>query len=283
MAIDPFRAKVSAPGGVALASSYWRPEGEATGLVVLAHGWGEHHRRYEELARAMNGRGLAVWGYDQRGHGDSGGRRGHVTRFDQLVEDLAWVTDHALTFVSPEVPLLLVGHSMGGLVVLRALQTQALSPAAACVSAPWLKTAATVPPWKLQLAGLLDRVMPWLPIPNRLDPTTRTRDAEMIRAVQKDRMVHGWMTSRFFREIGWAQGQVLAHDQPLKMPLLVIIPGDDLVVDADATRHFAEKDPGSPTEIIHVPAARHEPFHEVDRETRFDEVGRFFAKVLDAA
>lgn len=252
--------------------------GTSRGTVVLVHGWGEHHGRYGPLTRVLTASGFDVWGYDQRGHGRSGGRRGDAPSFSCLVDDLVRVVRHAR--VTEEPPLLLLGHSMGGLVTIRALQEKALEPLAACVSAPWLATAEPVPAWKRALARVLLRIYPSLPIPNPLRPERLTRDEAMIRAYRDDPWIHGWMTPRLFHGVEEAQRRALTGTEPLALPILFIVPEADPVVDAGATLHFVRRLGGSAARVLPVPDARHEPFNELDRTACFDEVGRFFNEVV---
>jgi len=91
------------------------------GVVLLVHGLGEHAGRYDHVARRLNGWGFAVRGYDQYGHGESGGVRGALPARTRLLDDLADLIESSRARVRPGTPLLLLGHSMGGLVLRSAL------------------------------------------------------------------------------------------------------------------------------------------------------------------
>ena len=91
------------------------------GVVILVHGLGEHAGRYDHVARRLNDWGFAVRGYDQYGHGESGGPRGGLTADDRLLTDLADIIDSTRLRMPKACPLILLGHSMGGLVAARAL------------------------------------------------------------------------------------------------------------------------------------------------------------------
>ncbi|WP_182346723.1 alpha/beta hydrolase [Tomitella gaofuii] len=102
-------------GGVELYWRSWTPtEAPPKGLVVLVHGMGEHCGRYDHVADALLARGYAVAAHDHRGHGRSGGRRSYIDRMDNLVADIGTAFDRARATV-PDVPAVMVGHSMGGL------------------------------------------------------------------------------------------------------------------------------------------------------------------------
>jgi alpha-beta hydrolase superfamily lysophospholipase len=108
-------------GGVTVTAYRWDPEGTPTGVVQLSHGMGEHVRRYDALAAALNGRGLVVYGQDHRGHGaTAGGPDGHGVLGDdgwvELVADIGRLTD-LIRGEHPDLPLVLLGHSMGSFAV----------------------------------------------------------------------------------------------------------------------------------------------------------------------
>ena len=275
------RPPVRADDGTRLHVGVWNAQESSRGLVVLVHGWGEHHGRYGELAAFLGGLDLEVWGYDLRGHGRSGGRRGHARHFSDLTQDLRCVVDRAREGHSDERPLLLLGHSMGGLVALRAVQSRVVHPAALCLSAPWLDAAVPIPAWKEWMGRVLNRVFPSLPVPNPLDPELLTHDEAKIREHREDPLVHGWMTARLYHEVLAAQSRALESGEGLGVPTLFLLPADDPVVDTGVTLQFVRRMAGEGVRHIVVPDSRHELFNEVDRSARFDEVGRFFQEVLD--
>ncbi|MFW6206258.1 MAG: alpha/beta fold hydrolase, partial [Gemmatimonadota bacterium] len=157
-------------GDVPIRYRSWSPEdGDPGAVLLLVHGLFEHSRRYDELGRALAHDGIATFAMDLRGHGQSGGRRGHVPRFDRFLDDLERF--HRQVAAShPGVPPFLLGHSMGGLIVLRYLQQRGPDVVGAVISAPWLGTAVEVPAWQRVLAAVMDRVLPILPFPSDLAP-----------------------------------------------------------------------------------------------------------------
>src|SRR5215211_4098720 len=101
-------------------------------LVVLVHGYGEHIGRYEHVAAALNARGCAVVGPDHRGHGKSPGEPALVEDFEPIVEDLRAVVQDA----RGDLPVVMVGHSMGGLIAIRYAQRHPEDLAGLVLSAP---------------------------------------------------------------------------------------------------------------------------------------------------
>lgn len=106
--------------GVPLFVRTWLPNGEAKGVVHLAHGMAEHSARYERLAQALTDAGYAAWIHDHRGHGETSteeGDRGYFADthgWDTAVEDLHTVS-LAIQAAHPDLPLFFLGHSMGSL------------------------------------------------------------------------------------------------------------------------------------------------------------------------
>lgn len=261
--------------GVVLRSIRWSPsgpDGAVRGRVVLVHGLGEHVGRYRELGAHLASMELAVFGYDQRGHGESKGRRGVLPAFELLLEDL----DHVVGRVEREVPgtgpPFLVGHSLGGLVVLRYLQSRRPGLPGAVLVAPWLATALPIPRWKRLARSWLMRLAPDFALPNPMDPDHLTRDPEMQRAFAEDPLVHSRISARLFAEVEAAQTAALEAGPAPEIPLLVLVPGDDPVVEASTTEAYVRSLPGDVT-LVRLRGMRHEPFQELDREEVFQRVG----------
>jgi len=124
-------------------------------VVLLVHGIAEHSGRYEHVARQFVSAGLSVVAYDQRGFGDSGGIRGHVDSFDQFHDD---VEDHLAQIRPLGLPIILIGHSMGGLICAGYGLTSRPQPDKIVLSAPALGL--PVPSWLVGPIQLLGRTFP---------------------------------------------------------------------------------------------------------------------------
>src|SRR5881628_2256173 len=183
---------LSAPDGTQLVYDAYEPR-QARAAVLVLHGWSDHAGRWREVGERLRDAGLAAYLLDQRGHGRSGGRRGYLSRFSQLLGDLqAFRRAVRLRTQGPQV---LLGHSFGGLVTLRYLETQPSDPiAAAVISSPWLALAFRPPAWKRIAARLLADLWPTLPFAVDLDLDHLSRDPTVSEAYQRDPAVHGVMT-----------------------------------------------------------------------------------------
>ncbi|HEY3189936.1 MAG TPA: alpha/beta fold hydrolase, partial [Solirubrobacteraceae bacterium] len=146
-------------GGVAIYARRWEPDDAPRGVVLVAHGYAEHLGRYGALAEHLTARRLAVAGIDHRGHGRSGGARGHCLDFGEYVADVRLLADAAERWW-PGRRRLLFGHSMGGLIALCYLLAHPDTVVAGALSAPALRTPGAGGPVLRLLARVLGR---WTP------------------------------------------------------------------------------------------------------------------------
>jgi alpha-beta hydrolase superfamily lysophospholipase len=180
--------------GLALHLRMWPAADPPRGVVVLVHGLGEHIDRYDHVARRLNGLGFAVVGYDHRGHGRSPGARGGMPCDDALCADLGRVL-YAVRESFPG-PLVLLGHSLGGLIAGRFV-AEGLQPAPARwwrpVDALVLSSPALDPGTNAVQKLLLAVVAPMLPnlaVSNGLEVDWISRDAGVVKAYAADPLVH---------------------------------------------------------------------------------------------
>lgn len=251
--------------GLRLQYRTWEVAG-ARAAVVVVHGLGEHSGRYEQFGVRMAGYGFSTYAFDQRGHGASEGRRGHVRAFDVLLQDLDRFRREVQGLADARTPLFLLGQSLGGLIVLRYQEEYNTVFNGAIVAAPWLATAMTVPRWKVTLAAAVSKLLPALPFGSGLRAEDLSHDPDAVEAYRGDPRVHGRITPRLFVEASAAMGLVLQRADQLRDPLLFLIPGDDRVVDAQKGLQFARQLPADLTTIKLYPGMYHEVLNEVDRQ-----------------
>jgi alpha-beta hydrolase superfamily lysophospholipase len=257
-------APLSASDGTPLHVHRW-PAPHPRAVVLVSHGLGEHGGRYARLAAALVVHGISVYAVDHRGHGRSGGVRGHVSRFSQYTDDFEAFRRHVEGEAPADVPRVLLGHSLGGLIALRYLQTHPGAPfAAAVLSAPLLAALVRAPRWKTALAGVLSRLAPSLRLANELDPAGLSTDDAYVRTYRDDPLVHPWITPRLYTELLGATAAARAEGGALRIPLLFVLPGADPIVDASVSGAFAEGLSGDVT-LRRYPEMRHEAHNERDR------------------
>jgi alpha-beta hydrolase superfamily lysophospholipase len=252
------------PADVVEAGGAWA--GRPWADLLLVHGLGDHSGRYEHVGDQMAAAGLDVHAFDLRGNGGSGGRRGHVDRWwqlhDDLAERLAAVRDGA-----GGRPVVLYGHSMGGLIVLGYLLSNCPKPDLVVVTAPALD--ATLPTWKEALARALGRLVPTLPIPNGVDATTLSRDPRVAERFVADPSGVKVSTARFGAEGLAEQVRVRREVGRLGLPMLVLHGLDDTFVPPSASEVLA-KLPNA--ERRTYPGLRHELHNEPEGPQIIDDV-----------
>jgi alpha-beta hydrolase superfamily lysophospholipase len=249
------RRKISAPDGTRLVVEQWAPKGETRFAVCIVHGNSEHIGRYADVAADLGAAGGFVFGMDRRGEGESGGHPGHADSFDTFTADLR----HLLleyTQELPEVPLFLLGHSAGGLVVLLYLLDRGddVPLRGAIVSNPLLELALKVNPATLFFGKLAASVLPRLGVASNIPPSSISRDSEQVAAYEADTRRVRKVTTRWFVAMTEAAARVQANVRRITTPLLWAIGTGDLICDHTASeRAFAKlSDPDANDQTLRV-------------------------------
>ena len=250
-------------------------------VLLVVHGLAEHSGRYERFGLDLAAAGYSVFALDLRGHGDSDGRRGHVRRFDHLLQDVDRFRREIQGMVPPETPFFLVGHSLGGLVSLRYLEEYSPDFRGAVLSAPWLATALPIPHWKVGLAQVLTTIAPSLPMRAPVPPEYLSHDPDIVEAYRSDPLVHDRITPRMFTELSSAMGLVFQRADRIGVPLLFLLPGGDKVTDTQRTRALARSIHQAEVTVRMFPDAYHELFNEVDRSLVLSELRAWIAARLE--
>lgn len=233
------------------------------GVVLLVHGLGEHAGRYEELARRLNSLGFAVRGYDHYGHGESGGVRGGLPSDHRLVEDLADVLSSTRKRMDASTPLILLGHSMGGLVASHLVALGLGRVDGLVLSSPALDPGLNA--FQKLLLAVLPSIAPNLRVRNGLDPTWISHDPQVVQAYQKDRLIHDRISGRLARYIAEGGPAVLAAAPRWQVPTLLMYAGSDKLVSPRGSAAFAKVAPARVVEVQAYPELYHEIFNELER------------------
>jgi len=256
------RVSLSTPDGERLSLRCFSASGPMRAVVVLVHGLGEHAGRYLALAERLQGWGFAVWAHDHHGHGQSSGARGGLPTELRLVDDLALVIDDARR-ENPGVPLVLLGHSLGGLVA-ASLVARGVRPVDALVlSSPGLDPGLNG--FQKALLALLPRLAPNLRVGNGLDDNCLSHDPAVVQAYRDDPLTHdriGGRLARFLAHEGRTVQQAAAR---WPVPTLLMYAGDDHLVKPAASRAFAAAAaPTGKVEAHCFEALYHEIFNELE-------------------
>lgn len=263
---------VRGPDGERLFVQRWRPQGTVRAVVVLAHGVGEHSDCYWPFVEYFVPRGAAIYAHDHRGFGRSDGRRGHVPRYERFVEDLRPLVERARR-EHPGLPVVLVGHSMGGTIALLfALRYPALLDRAVC-SAPALMVGLPVPAWKRLLGRTMSRLYPTYTDVAVFNPALLTRDPAIQQSAREDTLRHTRKTARLYTEM-FVRGprEVLARAGELRLPFLLLHGAEDPLVPVEASRRLYAAATAADRSMQVYPAMRHEVLRELGREQVFADV-----------
>lgn len=241
------------------------PEGvELRGVVIVVHGLGEHAGRYDAVARRLNSWGFAVRGYDQYGHGESGGVRGALPDDSRLLDDLGDVVDSTRLRMADGLPLILLGHSMGGLVVARFVAGGKRDVDGVVLSSPAFDPGLSG--FQKLLLSTLPRFVPNLPVGNGLDPNYISHDPKVVAAYRKDPLVHDRITPRLAKFIADGGPACVASAGVWKVPTLLMYAGDDRLVNPAGSRAFAAAAPAHVVTTQCFEGLYHEIFNERDPE-----------------
>jgi len=256
--------------GLALQLREWSSAGTPRGKVLIVHGLGEHAGRYAHTAAALNAHGWQVLSYDQRGHGGSAGAQGDIAAPDSLLADLARVIDLARTQLHG--PLVLLGHSLGGLVAARFV-AEALMPQPAAWSRPVdalvLSSPALDPGMNAVqkfLLAVVPKLLPHLRVGNGLKPEWISRDMAVVQAYMNDPQVHDRISGLLGRFIADAGEEVRALAAQWRVPTLLMWAGADRCVSPAGSARFAEASPRSVVTVREWPGLSHEIFNEPEKE-----------------
>lgn len=242
----------------------WTPDAPRA-VAVLAHGYAEHLGRYDHVAERLARNGIAVVAIDQWGHGRSDGTRGFVPRFSVLLDGMTSLLSNVKdTF--PNLPRILIGHSMGGLIgVAHLLEAQA-DYAGAVLSGPAVKPAEAPTMVTRIIGNLLSRLMPHTGI-LQIDSSAISRDPAVVAAYRDDPLVHtGKMSARLASEILGAMAMVQTRAAEIRLPVLIVHGSEDHLASPIGARELFEKLGSSDKAFHDFLGLYHEVFNEPERD-----------------
>ncbi|MEW5990614.1 MAG: lysophospholipase [Chloroflexota bacterium] len=224
--------------GVRLLTRHWPAAAPRAG-VLLVHGLGEHSGRWEHVGDQLAAAGLETFGWDHRGFGASGGERAWIDRWSRLHDDVEGRLAAARAAL-PGLPVVLYGHSMGGLIALGYAVAEPPRPAPdlLVLSAPGIDDDA--PRWKHALAPVLARLVPRLRIANGVPPEMLSRDPARQEATRTDPLNLDASTTGFGARFFEEQARVRAAAARLSIPTLVIHGLDDPIVPPRSSEPLAD-------------------------------------------
>lgn len=201
---------------------------------MLVHGIGEHSGRYERVGAHLAARGFDVLAFDNRGFGQSGGKRAHVDSFDHYLDDIEDVLEIQRGL---ELPTVLIGHSLGGLMVATYLASDRPQPDFGVLSAPAIE--AIVPRWQRRLAPVLGKILPKAFIKSKIDVELLSRDVSVQQAYLDDPLVFGGATARMGAATFEAMASTSQNLASISVPVYCLHGSEDHLVPLSASDGLA--------------------------------------------
>ncbi|HYF38115.1 MAG TPA: alpha/beta hydrolase [Gemmatimonadales bacterium] len=259
-------------GGVSLFYQAWRPP-QPRAILLNLHGLGDHSGLYPNLAAYFPPRGIAVYAYDMRGNGRSPGQRAYLRSWVEFREDLHMFLGQVRQW-EPDLPLFLLGNSLGGLVVIDYALQRPGGLAGVIAAAPPLGKLG-VPPVLMALGRVMSRIVPRFSLQVGMDLTGLARDPSVIEAVLADPHFHRRGTARLSTEVTAAISRVQAAAGSFSLPLLILHGSDDRMVPPDGSREFFAKVRYPDRQLREYPGGYHGLFADVNAAEVLDDVERW--------
>jgi alpha-beta hydrolase superfamily lysophospholipase len=258
---------------------YWQAGGVPRAVILVVHGASEHSGRYQHFAEHFVSRGYAVAAFDNIGHGRSDGARGYVRRFSDYVETLD-VFQKQVAADFPDVPQILLGHSMGGLVSTLYLLTNQQRFAGCVLSGPAIKSELQPPIWQLWLIRCFSLLLPKLGV-LQLDANGVSRDpAEVERYVNDPLNYSGKLSARKVSELFKSMNYIQQNASVISLPILLLHGGEDAMASPAGSR-FLEEHISSPDKTLRIyPGLFHEIFNEPEKEQVFGDIDSWLDRLL---
>lgn len=254
-----------ADDGVELHVRRWLPDSTPHGVIALIHGYADHGGRYQWLASRLTEAGMAVSALDLRGHGASPGERAFIKSFDRLVDDAAQYVE-TVRDSFPGIPLFVMGHSMGGLVVALYAATRKPSVAGVILSSPLLKVSDDVSPFLQRISGIVGALAPHLAV-LPLENAAISREPEAVRAYVEDPLVyHGRIMARTGAEMTRSANRIQTCMENVTAPLLILHGTADRLCDINGSRQMNARAKSADKTLKLFDGGYHELFNDLDRE-----------------
>ena len=274
-----FKDKWQDPEGITFFVQGWEPEnGNPKALVVLVHGLGEHTGRYPHVGKALTHAGYALAGFDLRGHGKSGGARGHAPSLDAYMHDIRQFFS-LMEQRYPAIPRFLYGHSLGGLLVLSYAIQYGAGLKGVVATGPGLRSSLQEQKAKLAVVRLLGSLLPAVTVPSGLDAAMISRDVAVVEAYKKDPLVHDSTSLGFGKAALNAIDLCFARAGEFPAPLLIMHGTGDKITYFSGSEDFAKLVSEAGRDV--TLRLWNELYHEVHNEPEKEEVLKFMIEWLD--
>lgn len=250
------------------------PNKKPKARTIVVHGMGEHSARHLNTVAALVKAGYEVIRFDFRGSGESGGARQYIEHFEDYVADLVkvyfWTTEK-----TPELPIFVIGHSLGGTVSLRFASRYSQELAGLCLSAPAFRPGDAVSPLKITVGRMLSAWLPSMKLPKTTDIRAVSRDPKVIEAYQNDKLACRFNTLRQGAAILDTFESLLEAVQKITCPTALYHGTSDTIIRPEGSFEILKALPGVMAKELHLlPNNFHEPHNDIEKE-------KYFALLID--
>jgi alpha-beta hydrolase superfamily lysophospholipase len=271
----PRESSFAGAGGVEIFWQAWFPDGDASAVVVIAHGAGEHSGRYVHVAQRLTGEGYAVYAIEHRGHGRSHGPRALIDRLDNAVADLDGLVALA-SAEHPGAPAFLLGHSMGGTIALSYALAHQQRLAGLVLSGPLAALDPTPAPLRLT-ARALSVLAPRTPL-IEIDPSLVSRDPAVVEDYRRDPLVyHGKLPARTVVELAAAIDSFPNAVGAITVPVLIMYGTDDGLCPPGGSVMLSQRIGSTDRTLLDYAGLYHEILNEPERDQVLEDLCQWLA------
>lgn len=271
----------SKAAGAKLHWQKWLPDDKPKAMILLVHGYAEHAGRYQYFAEHCAGKGYAVFAIDHWGHGKSDGTPGFVPQFSVFRDGVDQLFGHARQDFS-DLPAMLVGHSMGGLISATYLLTEQSKFAACVLSGPAIKAAEEPSAFLKAISGFLSRFFPRLGV-LELDPNGVSRDPKVVADYLADPLVYnGKMGARLAAEMLANMTIVQENAEQISLPMLLLHGGKDSLAAVEGSEFLDRHISSGEKQLKIYPELFHEIFNEPEKDIVLNDMTDWLNKQLAA-
>ena len=254
-----------ASSGAKIFYRQWTPA-EPHAVIILSHGLAEHSGRYEEFANVFSDAGFAIYAVDFPGHGKSDGKRGHIGRFDEYTFALNQLTSLARS-AHPNLPFVLFGHSMGGLIAADFLLQHQSGFVAAVLTGAAIRSPQQPSSFVLFVNRLIAAIAPQLGV-LRMDASAISRDPQVVSDYENDPLVYrGKASAALVTAIFSAMNRVVENAESIRLPILIMHASEDRLTSVEGSKLLHEKVSSEDKKLVIYEGLYHEILNEPERQT----------------
>ncbi|MGC9323198.1 MAG: lysophospholipase [Desulfomonilia bacterium] len=219
--------KLTTRDGVSLYWKAWIPDKKPKALIHLIHGYAEHVDRYTNVVEELVPDGYAIFGTDHRGHGRSDGKRGHVNRFQEFIDDEHQFSQEVIRRKLPDTAYFILGHSMGSLIAMNYVEQHQQGIQGLVLSGTGSAPGTEIPKILMTATNILSRILPAIHVKSPLPPEFISRDPAVVKAYVEDPLVYDVITPRLAQEMNTYVEIGASGVGALSLPVLIQLGSQD--------------------------------------------------------